>query len=45
MDDNRGAVKIGVEYDPFWQLPDQIIISDWKKGDTTHGKEFEYKKG
>ena len=45
MDGNRGAIKIGVEYDPFWQLPDQIIISDWKKGDTTHGKEFEYKKG
>ena len=45
MDANRGAIKIGVEYDPFWRLPDQIIISDWKKGDTTHGKEFEYKKG
>jgi len=24
MDDNRGAIKIGVEYDPFWQLPDQF---------------------
>lgn len=45
MDKARGAIKIGVEYDPYFQLPDQIIISDWTKGDTTHGKEFEYKKG
>ena len=45
MDDNRGAVKIGVEYDPFWQLPDQIIISDWKKEIQLMGKNLNTKKG
>lgn len=44
-DKDRGVVKIGLEYDPIFELPDQIIISDGKMGDTTHGKKFLFKKG
>lgn len=44
-DKDRGVVKIGLEYDPHYELPDQIIISDGKMGDTTHGKKFLFKKG
>lgn len=44
-DPKRGAVKIGLEYDPYYELPDQIIVSDGKLGDTTCGKTFVTKKG
>lgn len=44
-DKDRGVVKVGLSYDPCFKLPDQIIISDGKMGDTTHGKKFIFKKG
>ncbi|MFQ5866166.1 MAG: IS4 family transposase [bacterium] len=44
-DRNRGAVRIGLEYDPYYELPDQIVISDGKMGDTTHGRKIAIKKG
>jgi hypothetical protein len=43
-DKKHGAVRIGLEYDPNYELPDQIIISDGKMGDTTHGKKFKFRK-
>lgn len=43
-DKDRGVIKIGLEYDPYYELPDQIIISDGKMGDTTHGKKFKFRR-
>lgn len=43
-DDQREAVRIGLEYDPYYQLPDQVIISDGKMEDITHGKLFTIRK-
>lgn len=44
-DHKRGVVKIGVEYDPYYQLPEHIMIADGKMGDTTYGKEIPLKTG
>jgi hypothetical protein len=44
-DQQRGAVKITVSHDPTYELPDEIIISDGKMGDTTSVKKLRIKKG
>lgn len=44
-DNQRGAVRISISHDPFFELPDEIVISDGKMGDTTSGKKLTSKKG
>lgn len=41
----HGAIRMGVEYDPHYELPNQITITDAKVGDTTLAKTLRYTKG
>lgn len=43
-DNQRGAVKLTVSHDPNYELPDEIIISDGKVGDTTSVKKLNIQK-
>lgn len=42
---HHGAVRMGVEYDPYFELPNQITITHAKIGDTTLAKTLTYKRG
>jgi len=41
----HGAVRMNLEYDPHYELPNQIFITHAKTGDTTIAKKLHYKKG
>lgn len=41
----HGAVRMGLEYDPYYELPNQVTISHAKIGDTTLAKTLRYTKG
>jgi putative transposase len=43
-DKNRGAIRLGITYDPLWELPDHVVISDGKMGDVSHGKTIRLRK-
>jgi IS4 transposase len=41
----HGAVRMNLEYDPHYELPNQVIITSAKTGDTTIAKTLRYTKG
>jgi len=45
LDDTRSNVRVGVLFDPNYELPEQIVFGNGKTGDTKLVKEFKIIKG